>query len=167
VPRRGDRFRFWGALAVLVAAQFALRPRMGDSRWTPDFMLIAVLFLALRTRPAYGAIAGFIVGLMTDAVSPTAFGAAALATTLVGFGAGWVKALFVADNLLVNVLFVFSASWLRDIIQVLASNQLKGGALLWQLLAWSPLAALATAAAAVIFRLLFRGWLDPKSSYLR
>lgn len=167
MPRRGDRFKFWAALLLLAVAQFALRPRLGDPRWAPDFLLIAVLFLALRTRPAAGAAAGFVVGLMTDAVAPTAFGAAALATTLVGFGAGWVKALFVADNLLVNVLFVFGASWLRDIIQVLASNQLKGGALLWQLLAWSPLAALSTAAAAVVVRMLFRGWLDPRSNYLR
>ena len=159
MPKRG---RFAVVLALLVLAQYALRPRLGDARFAPDFLLIAVLFLALQTRPAVGAVAGFVVGLLTDAVASTAFGASALATTLVGFAAGYVRNLFVADNLLVNALFVFVASWLRDIIQVVASNQLGGTALLWQLFVLAPGAALATAAAAAVARLLFRSWLDGK-----
>ena len=159
MPRRG---RFAVVLALLVVAQYALRPRLGDTRFAPDFLLIGVLFLALRTRPAVGAIAGFIVGLLTDAVASTAFGAAALATTVVGFLAGYVRNLFVADNLLVNALFVFVAAWVRDIIQVVASNQLSGTALLYQLFVPSPAAALATAVAASVVQLLFRSWLDQR-----
>jgi rod shape-determining protein MreD len=154
------RARFWGVMLLLVLLHFAVRPRLGDPRLTPDFLLIAVLFLAIRFRPAAGAVAGFAVGVLTDAVAPTAFGAAALATTVVGFGAGWIKALFVTDNLLINALFVFTAAWLRDIIQVLASNQLAGGTLAWQLLILSPLAALTTAVAAFVVRLMFRSWLE-------
>ena len=159
MPRRG---RFAVVLALLVLAQYALRPRLGDTRFAPDFLLIGVLFLALRTRPAVGTIAGFIVGLLTDAVASTAFGAAALATTVVGFLAGYVRNLFVADNLLVNALFVFVAAWLRDIIQVVASNQLSGTALLYQLFVPSPAAALATAVVASVVQLLFRSWLDQR-----
>jgi rod shape-determining protein MreD len=151
--------RFWGLLLLLVALHFALRPRLGDPRFAPDFVLIALLFFAVRMRPGAGAAAGFLVGLMTDAVAPTAFGSAALACAVVGYGAGWVRRLTFADNLLINALFVFAASWLRDVVQVLAANQLAGGALAWQLLAWSPLAGLTTAAAAFAALLLFRGWL--------
>jgi len=158
--RKGGRFAV--VMLLLAVAQYALRPRLGDPRFAPDFLLIALLFLALRTRPAVGAAAGFLLGLVTDALAPTAFGAAALATTLVGFGAGWVKALFVADNLLVNALFVFSAAWVRDILQMVVSNQLSGSQLLWQLLIYSPVAALTTAVAALLVRLVFRGWLDPR-----
>ena len=107
--------------------------------------------------------AGFIVGLLTDAVAPTAFGAAALATTIIGFGSGWIRSMFVTDNLLINALFVFVAAWLRDLIQVLASNQLAGHALVWQLVAWSPLAALSTAAAALLIRLFLRSWIDTRA----
>lgn len=156
------RARFWGVMLLLVLLHFAVRPRLGDPRFAPDFLLIAVLFLAIRLRPGAGAAAGFVVGILTDAVAPTAFGAAALATTVVGFGAGWIKALFVTDNLLINALFVFAAAWLRDIIQVLASNQLAGGTLAWQLLAFSPLAALTTAVAAFVVRLLFRSWIEAR-----
>ena len=146
-------------LALLVAAQYVLRPRLGDSRFAPDFVLIALLFFAIRVRPMGGTIAGFLVGVVTDAVAPTAFGAAALALTVVGYAAGWLKAVVFADNLLVTAVFVFAASWVRDGIEVLAAHQLEGGALAWQLLAFSPLAALSTAAAAAVMLVLFRGWL--------
>ena len=159
----GRRYRFWVIIALLVVAHFALRPRLGDPRFTPDFLLIAQLFLAIRKRPGVGAMAGFVVGLLTDAVAPTAFGAAALATTIVGFGSGWIRAMFVTDNLVINALFVFAAAWLRDLIQVLASNQLAGHALVWQLIAWSPLAALSTAVAAFLVRLFLRSWLDTRA----
>ncbi|HEY2806338.1 MAG TPA: rod shape-determining protein MreD [Gemmatimonadales bacterium] len=162
--RAADRARFWTVLLLLVGAHFVVRPRLGDPRYAPDFLLIALLFLAFNSRPGVGAAAGFVVGILSDALAPTAFGAAALATTLVGFGAAWTRALFVTDNILVTSLFVFAAAWLRDVIQVVASNQISGHALLWQLLAISPLAALSTAAAALVIRLFLRSWLDGRGS---
>lgn len=156
---RAAALRFWAIILALVVAHFAVRPRLGDPRFAPDFVLIALLFLAIRTRPGVGAGAGFLVGLMTDAVAPTAFGAAAFATTGVGYLAGWLKAIFFADNLLINALFVFVAAWARDVIEVLAGNQLSGGALAWQLLAYSPLAGITTSVAALVVLLFFRGWL--------
>lgn len=155
----GAHVRAGLVLALLVAAHFTLRPMLGDSRLTPDFVLVALLFFAIRVRPAWGAVAGLLVGIVTDSVSPTAFGAAALALTIVGYAAGWLKAVVFADNLLVNALFVFSAAWVRDVIQALVSRQLEGGALAWQLLALSPMAAGATALAAVVTLVVFRGWL--------
>ncbi len=154
-----DRVKLYAALAVLVAAHFVLRPRFAPSPFAPDLILVALLFLAIRTRPATGAVAGFVVGLLSDAVAPTAFGAGAFALTIVGFLAGWLKAVVFADNLLVNALVVFAASWARDILQVAASNQLRGGALGAQLLLLSPAAALSTGVAALIAMLLLRGWL--------
>ena len=157
---RSSNLRFGTVLVLLAVAQFALRPRLGDPRFAPDFLLIALLFLAIRTRPGVGAVAGFVAGVVSDAVAPTAFGAAALATTLIGFGAGWIRAMFVTDNLLINALFVFGAAWLRDIIQLVVANQLAGHALLWQAGVYSPIAALTTAVTAFLIRLFFRSWLD-------
>ena len=146
-------------LALLTAAHFVLRPRLGDSRFAPDFLLVALLFFAIRVRPMAGSAAGFALGLVSDAVAPTAFGAAALALTVVGYLAGWLKAIVFADNLLVTALFVFAAAWVRDAVEVLAAHQLVGGALVWQLLAFSPLAAVSTAVAATVTLVVFRGWL--------
>ncbi len=154
-----DRLKLTAALALLVAAHFLLRPRFAPSRFAPDLILVALLFLAIRTRPAVGAVAGFVVGLLADAVAPTTFGAGAFALTTLGFAAGWLKAVVFADNLFVNALIVFAASWLRDVLQVAASNQLRGGALGMQLLVLSPGVALSTAVAAMVALLLLRGWL--------
>jgi rod shape-determining protein MreD len=146
-------------LGLLVAAHFALRPRLGDPRYAPDFAFVALLFFAIRVRPMAGTVAGFLAGLVTDAVAPTAFGAAAFALTVVGYAAGWLKAVVFADNLLVTAVFVFAAAWGRDVIEVVVAHQLQGGALAWQLLAVSPLASLTTAAAATVTLIVFRGWL--------
>jgi rod shape-determining protein MreD len=157
IPR--PSFKVAVVLALLVAAQFALRPVLGDPRFAPDFLLVALLFFAIRVRPAAGTVAGFLVGLATDAVAPTTFGAATFALTVVGYATGWLKAVVFADNLLVTAVFVFAAGWVRDAIVVLLARQTEGGALAWQLLVTSPLAALSTAAAATVTLLLFRGWL--------
>ncbi len=136
--------------AILPVLHFWLRPRLGDPRVTPDLLLLGLLILAMRVRPGVGAAAGFLVGLTLDAVAPTAFGAGALACTVVGFLAGWVRTMFVTENVLVAGLFVFAAAVLRDLIQVVVSGQLDGRALVWQLLVLSPIAALATAAAGLV-----------------
>ncbi len=156
--------RFWALLLLLVVLHFMLRPHLGDPRFAPDLILVALLFYTIRERPGLGAVAGFLVGLTADAVAPTSFGAGALAGTLVGFLSGWVKALFVADNVLITALFVFVAAWLRDAVEVLAGHQLGAVAAGWQLLAYTPLAAFTTAASALVFLLLFRPWLSRRPS---
>ncbi len=161
---RGRTLRFTAVMVLLLVLQFAVRPRLGDARFTPDFLLIAVLFLAIRTRPGIGAVAGFVSGISVDAVAPTAFGAAALAWTITGFLGGWIKVLVFAENVVMTALFVVAAAWLRDVIQVVAANQLSGGGLAWQLLVVSPGAALSTGVAALIVLLLFRGWLGLRSA---
>jgi rod shape-determining protein MreD len=153
------RLKLVAVLVLLVAAHFALRPQFGTSRFAPDLVLVALLFFCVRSRPGAAAAAGFVIGLLADAVAPTAFGAGAFALTIVGYMAGWLKAVVFADNLLVTALLVFAAAWARDILQVMASGQLRGGAVGSQLLIVSPLAALSTSAAALVALLVFRSWL--------
>ena len=153
------RVRLGVLVALLVVAQFTLRPWAFPSPMGPDFLLIALLFYAVRSRPGAGAVAGFVVGLLTDAVALSPFGAGALALTVVGYLAGWLKALVFADNLLVNAVLVFAASWLRDVLEVAASASLRGPGLAQRLLLVAPAAALSTAAAAVLILLVARGWL--------
>ena len=153
------RLRLAAVLLLLLAAHVWLRPWLFPGRFAPDFVLVALLFFAIRSRPGAGAVAGFLVGLLTDAVAPTTFGAAAFSLTIVGYAAGWLKAVVFADNLLVNAVFVFVASWARDVLELAASNALRSGALGTQLLVLSPLSALSTSAAALVVLLLFRGWL--------
>ena len=80
--RRSDKYRFLVILAGLVVLQFSVRPRLGDDRIAPDFMLLALLIYTIRAQPGRSAGAGFLVGLLRDALTPASFGSGALAHTV-------------------------------------------------------------------------------------
>src|SRR6266581_4073998 len=144
--RRSDKYRFYVILAALVVLQFSVRGRLGGDRVAPDFLLLALLIYTIRARPGPSAAAGFLVGLLRDALTPASFGAGALAHTLVGYLSSWSKAVFFAENLFVNGCLFFAGTWCRNLAVALASGKLKGGLLGWELLVWSPLQSLTTAA---------------------
>lgn len=130
-------------LALLVALHFSLRPVLAW-RSSIDFLVIALLLIAVRARPGVAALAGFLLGLIADSLTPGAFGAGALAMTVVGFSASWLKAAFFADNILLNGIFVFLGKWVFDLIFLVAERRLQGTSFLVQAVVWSPLAALVT-----------------------
>ena len=154
---RANRIQLVLVMGLLVLLHFYLRPRLWSARVSPDFLLIALVFFAMRAGPGAGALAGFAVGIVTDALTPAAFGAGALAHTMVGYLAAWGRAVFFADNLLVNAAFVAVALWVRDLILLVASGT-SYGRLLLELALSSPLQALSTAVFAVLVLAAFREW---------
>ena len=141
---RANRVQLVLVMGLLVLLHFYLRPRLGSARVSPDFLLIALVLFAMRSGPGAGALAGFVVGIVNDALTPAAFGAGALAV-------------FFADNLLVNAAFVAVALWVRDFILLLASGTGQGRLLL-ELTLNSPLQALSTAGFALVVLAAFREW---------
>ena len=120
--RRVTRIQLALVLLLLLVLQFYLRPRLGNARVSPDFLLIGLMLFAMRSGAGAGALAGFLVGLIEDTLTPARFGAAALAHTVVGYLAAWGRAVFFADNMLVNAGFVAIGLWLRDLIVLVASE---------------------------------------------
>ncbi|HSE52302.1 MAG TPA: rod shape-determining protein MreD [Gemmatimonadales bacterium] len=155
-PRRGEGRLFLGFI-LLFALHFYIRPRIFDGRAAPDFLLCALMLVAVRSRPGWAAVAGFLVGLASDVLTPAAFGAGALAHTVIAYIAAWGRAVFFPDNLLVNAGLFAGGVWLRNAIVLLASatpsGQLSSG-----LLVWAPLQAVSTAAAGLVLLFLFRDW---------
>ncbi len=78
-------------LLVLVLLHSGLRPLLGEGRAVPDFLLLALLVYAIDARPGNAAVAGFLVGLLADSLSPIAFGAGIFAYTVIGYLAAWGK----------------------------------------------------------------------------
>jgi rod shape-determining protein MreD len=154
---RANRVQLVLVMALLVLLHFYLRPRLWSARVSPDFLLIGLVLFAMRAGPGAGALAGFAVGVVNDALTPAAFGAGALAHTVVGYLAAWGRAVFFADNLLVNAAFVAVAVWVRDFILLLASGTGQGR-LLVELTLNSPLQALSTALFALLVLAAFREW---------
>ena len=135
--------------AILIVLHYTLRPLLAW-RASVDFLIVALLLGSVRMRPGSAAVYGFLLGLVADSLSGGGFGAAALAMSVVGFSASWLKAVFFADNLALNGFFLFLAKWVFDLIFLLAGHRAPGAELAMQLFVWSPLAAAITAIAGVI-----------------
>jgi len=156
---RAGRVRFSLVMLLLVGLQFYVRPRLGNPHVAPDFLMLGLMIFAIRSRPGAAAFAGFLIGFASDALTPARFGAAMLANTLVGYAAAWGRAVFFADNLLVNAGFIAVGLWLRDLLVLMASGA-GGKELAVQLGVWSPLMALSTAVTGIVVLTVFRDWLD-------
>src|SRR5215510_10612230 len=107
--------------AILIFLHYTLRPLLAW-RASIDFLIVALLLGAVRLRPGWAAVYGFALGLVSDSLSVSGVCAAALAMSVVGFAASWLKAVFFADNLALNGFFLFVAKWLFDVIFLLAGR---------------------------------------------
>ena len=145
---------------ILVLLHYTLRPLLGW-RAPMDFLLLALLLASIRVRPAAAALIGLAMGLVADSLTPESLGAAAIAMTIVGYLASWLKAVFFADNLALNAFFFFLGKWAFDIIYFVVEGRLGGIELIQQLLLWSPLSAAATAVAGILLLLVMRPLLEP------
>jgi rod shape-determining protein MreD len=160
----------WGATvrtillcAVLIFLNYTLRPLLAW-RASADFLIIALLLASVRVRPGVAAILGFIIGLSSDSLALSAFGAGALAMTLIGFAWSRLKAVFFADHVLLNGFFLFLGKWAYEIVMNLVERRTHGAELLMQILVWSSLSAAVTAVAGVIALMLLRPVLETRGT---
>ena len=160
--RRTDRYRYPIIMTLLVVLHFTVRSHLGEDRIAPDFLLLALLIYTIRAEPGRSAAAGFIIGLLRDALTPASFGAGALAHTVVGFASSWAKAVFFAEHVFVKFCLFFAGTWLRNLIVLLVSGLMPSSQMGWELLVWSPLQSLTTAIVGVGVLWFFRGWLSPR-----
>ena len=156
---RGGGLRRWSILLLLALLHFGLRPWLGSGRFAPDFLLLALLVYAIGERPGRAVIAGFLVGLLSDALRPVAFGSAMLAYAVVGYLAAWGKAVFFAENPVVAAAFFFGGVVIRDVLVLVWGGGMTSAGLLWQLAFWTPLQGLATAVMGLVILYAFRRWL--------
>jgi len=156
----GSMARAIATFAILVVLHYTLRPLLGW-RAPMDFLILALLLASIRVRPAVGALIGLALGIVSDSLTPDSLGAGAIAMTVVGYLASWLKAVFFADNIALNAFFFFLGKWVFDLIYFIVEHRLAGIELVQQLLLWSPLSAAATAVAGVLLLFLMRPLLEP------
>jgi rod shape-determining protein MreD len=154
---RANRFQLFLVLALLALLHFYVRPRLWSARISPDFLLVALMLYAMRSRPGAGAGAGLVVGLVVDAMTPARFGAGIVAHAVVGYLAAWSRAVFFADNVVVYAGFLAVGLWLRDLL-VLVLSGVGRAQLAQELMVYAPLQALVTAVFGVLVLLAFREW---------
>jgi rod shape-determining protein MreD len=115
-------------------------------------------------RPGLAALLGFAMGLVADSLSVGAFGSAALAMSVVGFAASWLRAVVFAENLALHAAFFFAGKWLFDIVFLIIERRLKGFELVTQLFIWSPITAMVTALAGILVLILMRPMLETQTA---
>lgn len=151
------------AFLLLVVLHYTLRPVLGW-RTAIDFLVIALLLASVRMRPGYAALLGFFMGLVADSLSIGAFGSAALAMSVVGFAASWLRAVVFAENLALHAAFFFAGKWLFDIVFLIVERRLRGLELVFQLFIWSPVTAMVTALAGIVVLILMRPMLETQTA---
>ena len=90
--RRTDRYRYPVIITLLVLLQFTVRSHLGGDRVAPDFLLLALLIYTIRAEPGKSAAAGFVIGILRDAMTVVSFGAGAAGWNGVRTNSRWSAA---------------------------------------------------------------------------
>lgn len=150
------------ACIIFIVLHYSLRPLLAW-RASADFLLIALVLGAVQMRPGVAAMYGFVLGLVADSLALGGFGASALAMTVVAFAASWLKAVFFADNLVLNAFFLFLGKFLFDVLFFLMERRMQAGELLMQV-PWSLLAGAVTALVGVLALMVLRPLLETRTA---
>ena len=107
------------ALAVIlfaIAAQTTLASFLFRGGTAIDFVLIVVVFVAIKSGPVTGVLAGTVAGLIQDALSSGVLGIGGLAKTIVGFLSGVLGTQFIVTAPLPRFLLLGLATGLHAAI---------------------------------------------------
>lgn len=147
---------FWVFIALLVITHFFLHLTLGIGVRGPDLLAVAVL---LGARPLPGGAAaglGFGLGLLEDAVSIAAFGAAAATYTIIAYVGSRSRDLFVGESLLFLSAYLFLGKWVQEALYYGLAAPVRRGEPVEMLLLQAPLNALYTAVAGVVAIMIYR-----------
>jgi len=138
---------------------FLLHVGFGLGAWAPDLLTVGLLVLAREVRVGVAAGVGFAFGLLEDAFSILAFGANAVALTVVGILGTRSRDLFVGESLTFLVSYLGLGTWLRFALQWLVGGEggprpPAGQTLLVQ----APLAALYAAGVGILLLRVMGAW---------
>ncbi|HEY3383899.1 MAG TPA: rod shape-determining protein MreD [Vicinamibacterales bacterium] len=109
-------------------ARFLVRGEIGV-----DLVLVAVVFLALRSGPTVGIVSGTMAGLAQDALTSGIVGIGGLAKTLVGFLVGTVGTTFILTQSVPRFLVFFGATVLQMAVIIGFHALLDPGPISWPL----------------------------------
>ena len=111
------------AIVLSIAVQTTLaRYIFRDSSTAIDLVLIVVVYIAIKSGPVTGLLAGTVAGLVQDALSSGILGIGGLAKTIVGFLSGLLGTQFIVTAPLPRFLLLVLATALHAAISWLGSS---------------------------------------------
>ncbi|NIP83096.1 MAG: rod shape-determining protein MreD [Gemmatimonadetes bacterium] len=141
---------FWLLIAILVVVHFVLHVSFGIGAAAPDLLTVAVLLSARQLSGGAAAGVGFALGLLEDAVSLGAFGAAAATQTVIGFVGARSRDLFMGESVLFLGLYLFLGAWVQDALYYGLAEVVRRGDPLQTLLLAAPMGAAYAAVAGLV-----------------
>lgn len=150
------RWAFWGFIAVLVILDFTLHLALGLGAAAPDLLTVAVLLGARRLSGVAAASLGLVLGVLRDALSLVAFGAEAVALTVVAYLGARSRDFFIGESLAFVALYLFLGAWLHGAIYYFIAGEAGHGGWIARLLVEAPIGAAYAAAAGVVALLVYR-----------
>jgi rod shape-determining protein MreD len=106
----------FAAIFVALAAQTTLAGYVFRSSTPIDLVLIVVVYVAIRSGPVTGLVAGTVAGLIQDALAGGILGIGGLAKTLVGFLSGVLGTQFIVTAPLPRFVLLLLATALHAVI---------------------------------------------------
>lgn len=88
----------------------------------PDLMLIALLFISLKTDRTKGQILGFVSGLFLDLMSGIPLGFNCIVRTIIGYVAGVFGPSINSDGIFIPMLFGFFATLTKSLLAWIVST---------------------------------------------
>lgn len=104
------------AILMAIALQTTLASLVFRGSTAIDLVLIVVVFVAIKSGPVTGLMAGTVAGLIQDSLSSGILGIGGLAKTIVGFGAGVMGTQFIMTGPLPRFVLLLMATGLHAAI---------------------------------------------------
>lgn len=98
------------AIFIALALQTTLAGLVIRGTAAIDLVLIVVVYIALKSGPVTGLVAGTVAGLIQDALSNPVLGIGGLAKTMVGFLAGVLATQFILNGPLPRFILIVAAT---------------------------------------------------------
>lgn len=89
---------------LVVAVQFALTSALGWGAWTPNLVLLLVIFIGMHALLEPAMIAGLILGLMHDVIASNGIGTYALGYTVIAAIAVQLRGIMYSDHIVTHVM---------------------------------------------------------------
>lgn len=136
---RTNILKWAGVFLLCFVLQTTVIPLIGIAGITPDLLMVAFFFLALKNGQMAAVGAGFFLGLAQDLFSaPSILGQNALSKTLAGFFAGFFNVRMMKVDFVFQIVLLFVTFLLNDavyfIVQVAKTD---GGGIVHNLVATS------------------------------
>lgn len=104
------------AILIAIAAQTTLGGYLFRGNTGIDLVLIVVVYVAIKSGPVTGLLAGTVAGLIQDALSSGILGIGGLAKTIIGFLSGMLGTQFIVTAPLPRFLLLGLATALHAVI---------------------------------------------------